>query len=63
MYDLYSIINSRLKHEENNVPVFYNDRKYYVIGHNELTGQFTIRELSGNPLFTVPVDAQAEELS
>ncbi|UFK64848.1 hypothetical protein [Limosilactobacillus reuteri] len=52
-----------LKHEENNVPVFYSDRKYYVIGHNELTEQFTIRELSGNPLFTVPVDVQAEELS
>ena len=45
-----------LKHEENNVPVFYNGRKYYVIGHNELTEQFTIRELSGNPYFTVPAD-------
>ncbi|MBB1099896.1 hypothetical protein H5R88_07235 [Limosilactobacillus sp. WF-MT5-A] len=52
-----------LKHEENNVPVIYNGRKYYVIGHNELTEQFTIRELNGNPYFTVPVDAQPEELS
>lgn len=47
-----------LKHEKYNVPVFYNGRKYYVVGHNELTEQFTIRELSGDPLFTVPVDVQ-----
>lgn len=52
-----------LKHEENNVPVTYNDQKYYVVGHNELTEQFTIRELSGNSYFTVPVDVQPEELS
>lgn len=52
-----------LKHEKCNVPVFYNGRKYYVVGHNELTEQFTIRELSGDPLFTVPVDVQPEELS
>ena len=24
-----------LKHEENNEPVIYNNRKYYVVGYNK----------------------------
>jgi hypothetical protein len=52
-----------LKHEENNVPVTYNNQKYYVIGHNALNQTLTIRKLSGNPFFTVPVEAKPEELS
>ena len=52
-----------LKHEENNVPVTYNNQKYYVVGHNALNQTLTIRKLSGNPFFTVPVEAKPEELS
>ncbi|KRL92340.1 hypothetical protein [Limosilactobacillus ingluviei] len=52
-----------VKHENNNKTVNYNNSKYYVIGHNKLTQTVTIRELSGNLLFTVPVDVKAEELS
>ena len=55
--------NEALKREETNKPVNYNGSKYYVIGHNALAQTVTVRELSGNPLFTVPVDVQAEELS
>ena len=47
-----------LKHEENNVPVTYNNQKYYVVGHNALNQTLTIRKLSGNPFFTVPVEAK-----
>lgn len=52
-----------LKYEENNESVMYNDQKYYVIGHNALNQTLTIRKLSGNPFFTVPVEAKPEELS
>lgn len=52
-----------LKHEENNEPVIYNNRKYYVVGYNKSADMFTIREVSGDPLFTVPIDAKVEELS
>lgn len=52
-----------LKHEENNVTVTYNDQKYYVVGHNALNQTLTIRKLSSNPFFTVPVEAKPEELS
>lgn len=57
------IFEEAIKHEENNKTVNYNNSKYYVIGHNKLTQTVTIRELSGNPLFAVPVDVKAEELS
>ncbi|EDX42702.1 hypothetical protein [Limosilactobacillus reuteri] len=52
-----------LKHEENNEPVIYNNRKYYVVGYNKSADMFTIREASGDQLFTVPIDAKVEELS
>lgn len=52
-----------LKHEENNEPVIYNNRKYYVVGHNALNQTLTIRKLSSNPFFTVPVEVKPEELS
>lgn len=45
------------------MPVTYNNQKYYVVGHNALNQTLTIRELSGNPFFTVPVEAKPEELS
>ena len=32
-----------LKHEENNEPVIYNNRKYYVVGYNKSADMFTIR--------------------
>lgn len=57
------IFEEALKREENNEPVVYNNRKYYVVGHNALNQTLTIRELSGNPFFTVPVEAKPEELS
>ena len=49
-------------HEDMNTPVTCNGAKYYVIGHNDLNQTVTIRELSGNPMFTVPVDVKPEEL-
>lgn len=52
-----------LKYEENNESVMYNDQKYYVVGYNKSADMFTIREVSGDPLFTVPIDAKVEELS
>ena len=57
------IFEEALKHEENNVPVTYNNQKYSVVGHNALNQTLTIRKLSGNPFFTVPVEAKPEELS
>lgn len=51
-----------IKHEDNDEPVLYQGNQYYVVGHNELLGTVTIREISNSPLFTVPRDVKPEEL-
>lgn len=51
-----------IKHEDNDEPVLYQGNQYYVVGHNELLGTVTIREISNSPLFTVPQDVKPEEL-
>lgn len=51
-----------IKHEDNDEPVSYQGNQHYVVGHNELLGTVTIREISNSPLFTVPQDVKPEEL-
>lgn len=51
-----------IKHEDNEESVSYQGNHYYVVGHNELLGTVTIREISNSPLFTVPQDVKPEEL-
>ena len=51
-----------VEHEDNNQPVMYQGRQYYVVGHNELLGNVTIREVSNSPLFTVPQDVKPEDI-
>lgn len=51
-----------IKHEDNDEPVSYQSNQYYVVGHNELLGTVTIREISNSPLFTVPQDVKPEKL-
>lgn len=51
-----------IKHEDNDEPVSCQGNQYYVVGHNELLGTVTIREISNSPLFTVPQDVKPEEL-
>ena len=38
-----------IKHEDNDEPVLYQGNQYYVVGHNELLGTVTIREISNSP--------------
>lgn len=52
-----------VQHENDMKPVTHDERKYYVIGHNELLKNVTIREISSNPMFTVPIDVDPAELS
>ena len=49
-----------VEHENNNKPVMCQGHQYYVVGHNELLGNVTIREVSNSPLFTVPQDVKSE---
>lgn len=51
-----------VNYENNGLLVTYQGRMYFVIGHNELLGMVTIREISNSPLFTVPQDVKPEEL-
>lgn len=51
-----------VEHEDNNKPVMYQGHRYYVVGHNELLGNVTIREISNSPMFTVPQDVRPEEI-
>ncbi|MCZ3746541.1 hypothetical protein L2520_03770 [Limosilactobacillus vaginalis] len=54
--------NTAVKHEDNDKPVMMDGQKFYVVGHNELNGTVKVRELSSNPLFTVPKDVNPEKL-
>ena len=51
-----------VEHEDNDKPVMYQGRQYYVVGYNELLGNVTIREISNSPMFTVPQDVRPEEI-
>ena len=51
-----------VEHEDNNKSVMYQGHQYYVVGHNELLGNVTIREASSNPMFTVPQDVKTEDI-
>ena len=51
-----------IEHENDNKPVMYQGHQYYVVGHNELLENVTIREASSNPMFTVPQDVKPEDI-
>lgn len=52
-----------VEHEDNNKPIMYQNHQYYVVGHNELLGNVTIREASNSPMFTVPHDVRPEDIN
>ncbi len=51
-----------VNYENYGLPVTYQGRMYFVIGHNELLGTVTIRENSTAPMFTIPKEIKPEEL-
>lgn len=52
-----------VEYQKQNQPVTYKGHKYYVVGYNRILKIVTIREISADPLFTVPMDADPAELS